>query len=164
MSRPGWGTGRHRPLSAAPERRGGGRLVRAGLSQPTRSARDWVGSGVHVHAKRPARQLLDVAADGVGHGRTITRLRVIRSTTSNRMFDKFLWTGAAYRNRTDDLRITRGMLPCRTAATCTNSTADSAGSTDSTGISWPLGPRAGPRQERYLAQKPPARRSSRFSQ
>ena len=34
--------------------------------------------------------------------------------------------GAAYRNRTDDLRITRGMLSRRTAATCTNCTADYA--------------------------------------
>ena len=31
--------------------------------------------------------------------------------------------GAAYRNRTDDLRITRGMVACNTGATCADSTA-----------------------------------------
>jgi hypothetical protein len=64
--------------------------------------------------------------------------------------------GAAYRNRTDDLRITRGMLPrCTTAtcttATCINSTKDTPGSADYTGISRPFGPRTGPRQRRSLA-------------
>ena len=42
-------------------------------------------------------------------------------------------------------RITRGMLPPCTAATCINSTTDSGGSADCTGISRPFGPRAGPR-------------------
>ena len=48
-------------------------------------------------------------------------------------------------------RITRGMRPRRTAATCTDSTKDSAGRTDSTGISRPLVPRLVPRQKRRLA-------------
>ena len=48
-----------------------------------------------------------------------------------------------------------------TGFTCTNSTTGGAGSTDSTGISWPLGPRAGPRQERYVAQKRGSPRASR---
>jgi hypothetical protein len=40
--------------------------------------------------------------------------------------------GAAYRNRTDDLRITRGTRVRHPAGTCTNSPADSAACTDST--------------------------------
>jgi hypothetical protein len=43
--------------------------------------------------------------------------------------------GAAYRNRTDDLRITRGLLPRSHSVTCTDSTADRTGSADCTGIS-----------------------------
>ena len=45
-----------------------------------------------------------------------------------------------------ELRITRGMLPRRTAAACINSTVDNAGSTDCTGISRPLVPRPVPRR------------------
>ena len=78
-------------VQQSPERRGGGRLVRAGLFEAARPSGDWVGSGVDVHAEGPARQLLDVASDGVGHGGTITRSGVIRSTTrstpSNFPFD-----------------------------------------------------------------------------
>jgi Beta-eliminating lyase len=36
---------------------------------------------------------------------------------------RLMWPGAAYRNRTDDLRITRGMVACNTGATCADSTA-----------------------------------------
>ena len=36
------------------------------VSLRRRPAGDWAGSGVDVHAERPARQLLDVASDGVG--------------------------------------------------------------------------------------------------
>ena len=71
-----------------PERRSGGRLMRAGLFQAPRLAGHLVGSGVDVHAERPARQLLDVASDGVGHGRTITRSGVIRSTTPFHAFKR----------------------------------------------------------------------------
>ena len=42
--------------------------------------------------------------------------------------------GAAYRNRTDDLRITRGPDPRSHGVTCTDSTADGIGSTDRTGF------------------------------
>jgi hypothetical protein len=55
------------------------------------------------------------------------------------------------------LRKFRGMRARHTGVTCTNSTTRGAGSTDSTGISWPIGPRAGPRQEPHVGQKPPAR-------
>jgi hypothetical protein len=81
-------------IQQAAERGGGGRLVRAGLPQAARAAGDRVGSGVDVHAERAAGELLDVAADGVGHGRTITRTAVIRSTTRsttpNSSFEKLL--------------------------------------------------------------------------
>jgi hypothetical protein len=43
--------------------------------------------------------------------------------------------GAAYRNRTDDLRITRGMLRCFTCASCSNSTGNRTGGTNGAGIS-----------------------------
>ena len=43
--------------------------------------------------------------------------------------------GAAYRNRTDDLRITRGLRLCSHSLTCTDSTANRTGSADCTGIS-----------------------------
>jgi hypothetical protein len=69
----------------------GGRLVGAGLPETAHSAGDGIGAGVDVHAKGPAGQLLDVASDGVGHGGTITRTGVIRSTTrstsSNELFE-----------------------------------------------------------------------------
>jgi hypothetical protein len=63
------------------ERRGGGGLVRAGLLEAPRLAGNRVGSGVDVDAERPARELLDVASGGGGHGVTITRIADIRSTT-----------------------------------------------------------------------------------
>src|ERR1700761_5358746 len=53
--------------------------------------------------------------------------------------------GAAYRNRTDDLRITRGLFPGRTRPTCTHSTDYCIDSTRGPGIMQPLGPRTGPR-------------------
>ena len=56
--------------------------------------------------------------------------------------------GAAYRNRTDDLRITRGMLPCIDGMTCTDSTPDSTSSADCTRISRPPVPRPVPRPSR----------------
>ena len=78
-------------IQQSPERRGGSRLVWACLFEAARPSGDWIGSGVDVHAEGPARQLLDVASDGVGHGGTITRSGVIRSTTrstpSNFPFD-----------------------------------------------------------------------------
>ena len=58
-----------------------GRLVGASLFQGARPASDCAGPGVDAYAKRPAGQLLDVAADGVGHRGTITRTGVIRSAT-----------------------------------------------------------------------------------
>jgi hypothetical protein len=53
--------------------------------------------------------------------------------------------GAAYRNRTDDLRITRGPVACPGGLPCTDSTTDGTGSTDCTGISRPAVPRPVPR-------------------
>ena len=80
-------------IQQSPERRGGGRLVRAGLLETAGPAGDRVGSGVDVHAERSAWELLDVAAEGVGHDGTITRTAVIRSmtrsTTANGSFEKF---------------------------------------------------------------------------
>jgi hypothetical protein len=54
-------------------------------------------------------------------------------------------SGAAYRNRTDDLRITRGMLPSRTRPSCTDSTGHGTDDTRHAGIIWRPGPRTGPR-------------------
>jgi hypothetical protein len=45
-----------------------------------------------------------------------------------------MWGGAAYRDRTDDLRITRGMLPARARATCTDSTDHRTDGTHDAGI------------------------------
>ena len=53
--------------------------------------------------------------------------------------------GAAYRNRTDDLRVTRGPVPRSRRLTCTDSTADRTGSAGSTGISRLPVPRPVPR-------------------
>ena len=42
--------------------------------------------------------------------------------------------GAAYRNRTDDLRITRGLIPGRTPASCTDSTGNGTDDTRRAGV------------------------------
>jgi hypothetical protein len=42
--------------------------------------------------------------------------------------------GAAYRNRTDDLRITRGQFTRYNSLTCTDGRMDGTGSTDCTGF------------------------------
>jgi hypothetical protein len=52
---------------------------------------------------------------------------------------------AAYRNRTDDLRITRGLLPRRARASCTNGTDHRIDGTLRAGIIRRPGPRTGPR-------------------
>ncbi len=52
---------------------------------------------------------------------------------------------AAYRNRTDDLRITRGPAFGSHGLTCTDDTADRAQSADCTGVWRPLVPRPVPR-------------------
>lgn len=64
-------------VQQAAQRGCGGCLVGAGLAETARPAGDGIGSGVDVHAERAAWELLDVAADGVGHGGTITRTTVI---------------------------------------------------------------------------------------
>jgi hypothetical protein len=56
-----------------------------------------------------------------------------------------VWGGAAYRNRTDDLPITRGKVPRSRGLTCTDSTANRTRSAVSTGISWLPVPRPVPR-------------------
>jgi hypothetical protein len=53
--------------------------------------------------------------------------------------------GAAYRNRTDDLRITRGLLPRSHSMTCTDSTTNGSEGPDCTGISRHPVPRLVPR-------------------
>jgi hypothetical protein len=63
------------------EHGGGGSFVGAGLLEAPWLAGDRVGSGVDVDPEGPAGELLDVASDGGGHGRTITRNADIRSTT-----------------------------------------------------------------------------------
>jgi hypothetical protein len=52
---------------------------------------------------------------------------------------------SAYRNRTDDLRITRGTLSCLTCASCTDITGHRTDSTRCAGIIRRRGPRTGPR-------------------
>jgi hypothetical protein len=72
-----------------------------------------------------------------------SRIRTTRSQAE--VLDSGRFTGgAAYRNRTDDLRITRGMRVRFRSATCANSTANYACSADCTGYSWPLVPRPVP--------------------
>ena len=53
--------------------------------------------------------------------------------------------GAAYRNRTDDLRITRGMRPVHGRASCTDGTGNRLNGTHGAGIIRRPGPRTGPR-------------------
>ena len=53
--------------------------------------------------------------------------------------------GAAYRNRTDDLRITRGLLPACARATCTDSTDHRTDGTHDAGIIRHAVPRTVPR-------------------
>jgi hypothetical protein len=48
--------------------------------------------------------------------------------------------GEVYRNRTDDLRITRGLLPRTESMTCTDDAADRTNSADCTGFSRPVVP------------------------
>ncbi len=57
---------------------------------------------------------------------------------------------AAYRNRTDDLRITRGTIPSRARASCTDSTEHRADSTRRAEIIRLPGPRTGPRPRPYV--------------
>ena len=53
--------------------------------------------------------------------------------------------GAAYRNRTDALCITRGTIPSRAGASCTDSTGNRTDGTHGAGITRRPGPRIGPR-------------------
>jgi hypothetical protein len=53
---------------------------------------------------------------------------------------------AAYRNRTDDLRITRATIPSCTHASCTDSTGNRTDGTGGAGIIRRPGPRTGPRR------------------
>jgi len=62
-----------------------------------------------------------------------------------RPFELCSWAGAAYRNRTDDLRITRGTIPSRTHASCTDTTDHRTDGTLRAGIIRRPGPRTGPR-------------------
>ena len=55
---------------------------------------------------------------------------------------------AAYRNRTDDLRITKSLLPCSDSLTCTDDTPDRTQSTGCTGNMQPAVPRPVPRPSR----------------
>jgi hypothetical protein len=54
---------------------------------------------------------------------------------------------AAYRNRTDDLRITRGMVACNMGATCADSTVRCTDGTLYPGLFWLAVPRGVPRRE-----------------
>jgi hypothetical protein len=54
--------------------------------------------------------------------------------------------GAAYQNRTDDLRITRGTIPSRACASCTDSTGNGTDCTLGAGIIRRPGPRPTVRQ------------------
>src|SRR6266496_5351015 len=96
------------------ERGGGGCLVRAGPLEAPRLASDRVGPGVDVDPEGPARQLLYVTSGDGGHGATITRSGPFVPRPVPRLrteaFDLRLLPGAAYRNRTDDLRITSASL------------------------------------------------------
>jgi hypothetical protein len=104
-SRHGWEPAAIGLVQQAARRGCGGCLVRAGFPQAARLAGDWVGSGVNVHAERPAGQLFDVAAGGVGHGGTITRTGVIRSTTrstrsnENVRITPLIWSRLSESNR-----------------------------------------------------------------
>src|ERR1700759_1381550 len=93
------------------ERRSGGGLVGARLLEAPRLAGDRVGSAVDVHPERSAGEPLDVAPGGGGHGSKITR------SAGHSFHDPFhgtecqrsnyaIYLGAAYRHRTDNLRIT----------------------------------------------------------
>ena len=62
-----------------------------------------------------------------------------------------IYLGAAYRNRTDDLRITRGLRPGRPGASCTDSTDHRTDGTHGAGNIRSLGPRTGPRPGPHLA-------------
>ena len=61
--------------------------------------------------------------------------------------------GAAYRNRTDDLRITRGMLPAYARATCTDGTDHRTDGTHDAGIIRHAVPRTVPRSRRRGVRK-----------
>jgi hypothetical protein len=90
---------------------GGGYLER----EPTPLAGGRVGSGLDVDPKRPGGKLLDVASGGGDHDKTIKPNTHIRSTIHSAEANmgvriKLSSWGAAYRNRTDDLRITSASL------------------------------------------------------
>ena len=99
----------------AAERYMGGGLIRAGLPKEALLAGDRVGSRVDLDPERAARQPLYVTSAGSGHEGTITRTSDSgpRPGPQHRtlLFELRSLTGAAYRNRTDDLRITR-VSPC----------------------------------------------------
>jgi hypothetical protein len=88
--------------------------------------------------------------------RTITPIDDIRSTTPvpRRRTPAFdlrcldgMGLGAAYRNRTDDLRITRGTRRACARASCTDSTGHRTDGTRGAGIIRRPGPRTGPRRD-----------------
>ena len=92
----------------------GGSLVGAGMPQEARLASDWVGSCVDLDSERAAWQLLYMTFAGLGHDDTIARSGLFGPQSGPRYrtvpFDLWLLAGAAYRNRTDDLRITSASL------------------------------------------------------
>ena len=113
-------------------------FVVAGLPEQAFLAGDRIGPRVDLDSERATRQSLDVTFMGLGYNSTISRIAYIQSTSRSTtwivVFDFLLLAGAAYRNRTDDLRITRGMLPASARATCTDSTGNRTDSTQGAGI------------------------------
>ena len=116
--------------------------------------RDITGRTSHGELSRQ----LDVASGRGGPGSKITCGKItrnadIRSTTRSAtvmvsiriMLSSWeLPIVSAYRNRTDDLRITRGTLSCLTCTSCTDITGHRTDSTRCAGIIRRRGPRTGP--------------------
>ena len=106
------------------ERCVGGSLVGAGLPEEAFLAGDRVGPRVDLDSERATRQLLYVTFAGLGDDDTIARLGLFGPRPGPHyrtvMFDLWLLAGAAYRNRTDDLRITRTTASCTERASCTD--------------------------------------------
>jgi hypothetical protein len=107
-------------------------------------AGDRVGSRVDLDPERAAWQLLYMTFARFGHDGTITLSGRSGPRSRTFLFELELLAGAVYRNRTDDLRITRGLLPRTDCLTCTDSTPDRPLSADCAEISRPPVPQPVP--------------------
>jgi len=107
---------------------------------------DLYGHIMDANLWQAARLLGGFSGTSRGHLSRLEWRSKMRTTSSRAEIPGSRWfsSGAAYRNRTDDLRITRDTVPARARAGCTDSTRNGTDGTRGAGIIRRPGPRPGP--------------------